>query len=158
MPLPRTRPRTPGRALQLDNVAALGQFETNAVVPSFVEIVIAQLRAQPRSFHAYDGIDRRVKIRSAVEYLDADGITFQALGISRESFLHEVAQQVALALGLGKSGTGEHLVEMSSRLLSEFRDDGHRVGLTVSAHATSPLLTVRIIPKHNEDSRVSRRK
>ncbi len=92
------------------NVAALGEFNNDGIVASFIRIVGGQLAAKAARFHANDGIHAGIVGRVAIEYFHRQHGFFDLIGFACQLLFDNEFEETAEAFGITKVRAAEDAV------------------------------------------------
>ena len=109
--------------LERNSKTALGNVDNHGIVYAFGAIVLRQLLPQPGDMHPHHRFLARIIGGRLGENIQAHRIFLQAAGRSRERFLSEIVQKVAVDF---RSAKGLALDDALDLRLVRFQLDDHR--------------------------------
>ena len=93
-------------------VAAGKKFDANGIVGAVGFVVGLELCAQAAGFHADNGIDAGIVVRTAVEDFDADHVFFEFVRVTAQRVVHREAQKSGHARGAGEKAVGQNFLQL----------------------------------------------
>ena len=95
-----------GRRLRPDNqrhIGAARKLDADGIVHALGGVILLQPRTQATCLDPYHGIDLRIVVRTAIEYVKSDRIFLEIVGVTGEESVNRERKKTLEALGLGKS-------------------------------------------------------